>query len=200
MTMMTESDLRDTERKTYLSYFDDGIADIAGGLTILLFGLGMVFDASTLFIFSWMPMILFWPLKQVITFPRIGYVKFVPERQRKISRNMILLIIAGTLSFLLGIVAFLGTEGVVFDLRDFMMEYSLLLLGAVMAMGFALIAILFEVRRFFGYAALIFGGWLSAYLFDIEPGPPVALAGGAIVLIGSTLLINFLIKYPARSE
>lgn len=198
--MMTESDLRDTERKTYLSYFDDGIADIAGGLTILLFGLGMVFDASTLFIFSWMPMILFWPLKQVITFPRIGYVKFVPERQRKISRNMILLIIAGTLSFLLGIVAFLGTEGVVFDLRDFMMEYSLLLLGAVMAMGFALIAILFEVRRFFGYAALIFGGWLSAYLFDIEPGPPVALAGGAIVLIGSTLLINFLIKYPARSE
>ena len=192
--MMPESDLRDTERKTYLSYFDDGIADIAGGLTILLFGLGMVFDASTLFIFSWMPMILFWPLKQVITFPRIGYVKFVPERQRKISRNMILLIIAGTLSFLLGIVAFLGTEGVVFDLRDFMMEYSLLLLGAVMAMGFALIAILFEVRRFFGYAALIFGGWLSAYLFDIEPGPPVALAGGAIVLIGSTLLINFLIK------
>jgi len=198
--MMSESDLREAERKTYLSYFEDGIADIAGGLTILLFGLGMVFESSSLFIFSWLPIILFWPLKQAITYPRMGYVKFGPERQRRISRSMILMFLAGTLSLLLGIVAFLGFEGAVFDLRDFMMEYSPLLFGTLMAMAFALIAVLFEVRRFFGYAALTFGAWLSAYLFDIEPGPPVALAGGAIVLTGFALLISFLIKHPIPSE
>jgi hypothetical protein len=198
--MMPETDLREAERKTYLSYFDDGIADIAGGLVVLLFGLGMVFGASTLFILSWMPTILFWPLKQVITFPRIGHVKFIPERQRKISRNMILLFIAGTLSLLLGIVAVLGTEGIVFNLRDFMMEYSLLLIGVVMAMAFALIAILFEVRRFFGYALLVFGGWLSSYLLEIEPGAPVAIAGGMIAVIGIVLLVRFVNKYPVPSE
>jgi len=197
---MSEADLRDTERRTYLLYFEDGIADIAGGLVVLLFGLGMFFDSSTLFIFNWMPLLFFWPLKRVITVPRIGYVKFSPERQRRISKSMIILFIAGTLSLLLGVVAYLGVEGAAFNLQDFMMEYSLLLFGAVMAAAFALIAILFEVKRFYGYAALVFSGWLVPYLLVVEPGLPVAVAGGTITLIGLALLASFLVKYPVPSE
>lgn len=198
--MMSKIDLEDVEQKTYLSYFEDGIADIVAGLPILLFGLGMVFDASSFFIFAWMPILLFWPLKQLITIPRMGYVKFSPERQRRISKSWIVLFIAGVFSLLLGIIAFAGVEGQAFDLRDFMLEYSLLVFGAILASAFALIAILFEVRRFFIHAALVFGGWLSSYLFDIEPGIPVAVAGGAIAMIGLGLLISFLGKYPLPRE
>ena len=198
--MMSESDLRDTERKIYLSYFDDGILDIVAGLPILSFGLGMVFDASLFFILTGLPIILYWPLKQAITLPRMGYVKFNPERQRKISRSMVLLLVAGSLSLLLGIVVFSGMQGQAFHLRDFMMEFGLLLFGAVMAGAFVLISIFFEIKRFMGYAALIFGGWLSAYLLGIEAGIPVAIAGGAIVLIGLAFLVNFMIKYPVPSE
>ena len=198
--MMPETNLKDVERKAYLSYFEDGLADIFAGLPILIFGLGMVFDASLFFIFAGLPIVLFFPLKQAITLPRMGYVKFNPERQRKISRSMVLLLVAGSLSLLLGIVVFSGMQGQAFDIRDFMMEFGLLLFGAVMAGAFVLISIFFEIKRFMGYAALIFGGWLSAYLLGIEAGIPVAIAGGAIVLIGLAFLVNFLIKYPVPSE
>jgi hypothetical protein len=198
--MMKQSNLKETEQKTYLSYFEDGIADIVAGLPVFSFGLGMVFDSSLFFVFTWLPIILFWPLKQAITLPRMGYVKFTPERQRKISRGMVLLLVAGTISFLLGIVAFLGVQGQLFNLREFMLQYALLIFGAVMAAAFALIAILFEVRRFFVYAVLVFGGWFTSYLLDVEPGVPVSLAGGVITLFGLGLLIRFLNKYPRPPE
>ncbi len=194
------SDLKDAERKNYLSYFDDGLTEIIAGLPVLCFGLGMVFDSSLFFIFSGLPIVLFWPLKQAITYPRMGYVKFAPERQTRISSNMILLFVAGLISLLLGILVYWGVQGQVFNFRNFMMEYSLLIFGAVMAAAFGLIAILFEVKKFFGYAALVFGAWLSAYILDIEPGIPVATAGGIIVLIGLGLLISFLAKYPLPRE
>jgi hypothetical protein len=195
---MSQSDLKEAERRIYLSYFNDGIADIVAGLPIFLFGLGMVFDATMFFILSWMPIIFFWPLKQAITLPRIGYVEFSPERQRRISRSLVLLIIAGTISLLLGLFVSLGFEGELFNLRDFMMEYSLLIFGAVMASAYGLIALLFDVRRFYAYGAIVFGGWLSSYLFDIEPGVPVAVAGGVVAAVGLGMFINFLIKYPIQ--
>lgn len=198
--MMLNIDLKDAERKTYLSYFNDGIADILAGLPILSFGLGMVFDSSLFFILTGLPIILFGPLKQRITLPRMGYVKFSPERQRRISTSMVLLFVAGLIFLLLGIVAYLGVQGQAFNFRDFMMAYGLLIFGAVMASAFVLIAILFEVGRFFGYGALIFGAWLLAYLLEIEAGAPVATAGAAIVLIGLGFLARFLAKYPLPSE
>ena len=198
--MMPETNLKDVERKAYLSYFEDGLADIFAGLPILIFGFGMVFDASLFFIFAGLPIVLFFPLKQAITLPRMGYVKFSPERRRKISKSMVLLLVAGTLSLLLGIVVFLGFERQAFNLRDFMMEYGLLVLGAVMASAFVLISIFFEVRRFMGYAALVFGGWLSAYLLNIEAGIPVTIAGGLIALIGLGILVRFVVKIPLPSE
>jgi hypothetical protein len=198
--MISESDLRDAERKNYLYYFEDGILDIIAGLPVLSFGLGMVFDATLLFIFTWLPMILYWPLKQVIALPRMGYVKFNPARRRKISKNMVLLLIAGTASLILGIAVNLGFENPLFNLREFMMKYSLLILGAVMASAFVLISILFELRRFFGYGVLVFMGWLVPFLFPIREGVPVALIGGLISLLGVGIMVRFLISTAPTME
>ena len=192
--MISESDLRNAERKNYLFYFEDGILDIIAGLPVLSFGLGMVFDATLLFIFTWLPIILYWPVKQAITLPRMGYVKFSPERQRRISKNMVLLLIDGSFFLLLGIFVALGFEGQMFNLRDFMMKYSLLILGAIMASAFLLISILFELKRFSGYGALVFAAWLTPFLFPIREGIPVALIGALISLIGVGFLVRFLIN------
>jgi hypothetical protein len=198
--MLSETDLKNAEKKNYLSYFEDGILDIIAGLLVLAFGLAMVFDASTLFIFTWMPIMLYWPVKQVITLPRMGFVKFSPERQRKISRNYVLLIVAGTLSLLLGLVAFVGFESPIFNFRLFMRTYSLLLLGVVMAGAFGLISILYEIRRFMAYAVLVFSAWLAPFLFQIHEGVLVAFAGGLISLIGIVILVRFLNHYPLPAE
>jgi hypothetical protein len=198
--MLSETELKDAERKNYLSYFEDGIVDIISGLPVLTFGLAMIFGANLLFIFTWMPILLYWPVKQMITLPRMGYVKFNPERRRKISKNFILMVIAGTLFLLLGFVVTLGFEGQILNLETFMKTYSLLILGAVMASAFALISILFELRRFMVYALLVFSAWLAPFLFQINEGIPVAFAGGLISLIGVMILVRFLNRYPLPVE
>lgn len=195
---MSQQDLKEAERRLYLSYFDDGVIDFVAGLTVLFFGLGMLFSSATLFIFSWMPIVLFWPIKRALTLPRMGYVRFTPERQKKIATSYVLMLIAGVISVLLGLLAALAFEGQVFDLREFMMEYSLLIFGAVLASAFGLIALLFEIRRFYAYGLIVFGAWLSTYLLDIEAGIPVALSGGLVSAVGIFMLIRFLTQYPVR--
>jgi hypothetical protein len=195
-----QSELQETERKTYLAYFNDGISDLFAGLVVLSFGLGMLFGEATLFIFAWMPFILIWPFKRAVTYPRMGYVKFTPQRRRKLKRNWILLFVAGVFTLLLGVVSTLAFEGVVFNLREFMLQYGDLIVGVVMAIPFFLIGVLFEVGRFFGYSLLIIGGWALPYLVEVQSGLPVALSGGAIAFIGVGLLISFLSRYPLPSE
>lgn len=198
--MAYETDFKSIERKTYLTFFEDGIADFIAGLPILFFGLGMTFDESMFFILAWMPILFFWPLKRWITYPRIGYVRFSPERQKKISTAFKLLLVAGTFSFLFGIAAYMGFESIVFNLRKFMMDYSLLVFGAVLAGAYVLIAILFEVKRFYIYSIFVFTGWLTGYLFDVNPGIPVAASGAIIAIIGAGLIFRFLAKYPIPAE
>jgi hypothetical protein len=108
--------------------------------------------------------------------------------------------VAGVISALLAIVAFLGLEGEVINLRDFMLQYGDLVVGVVMTTPFALIALLFEVGRFYGYSALIIGGWVLPYLVEVQSGLPVIVAGGTIALIGLGLLTRFLVNNPLPSE
>ncbi len=157
-------DLFEAERTNYLAYFNDGLAEITAGLVVCLFGLGMTFDQDIFFIFNWMPLLFFWPLKRWITFSRMGYVKFSPNRQRKISKNFVWMFVFGVLVLLLGVVVFLGTQHDTFSIRDLMDEYGLLVFGFVMASGFFLLALLFEANRFYIYGLMVFAGWLVPIL------------------------------------
>jgi hypothetical protein len=194
--MHTQSDLHEAERGLYLSYFDDGVADVLAGLPVILFGLGMIFDTPIFFILTFLPITIYLPLKQAIMRPRTGYVKFTLERRQKISSGMILMMMAGTLTFLLGIGAFLGFEGLVLGIKTLMLEYSLLVIGAVMAAPYVMISILFGLKRFAGYAALILMGWVAAYYLVPFEGLPIAAVGGMISLIGLIILVRFLSRVP----
>ena len=80
MNMTNDMDLRQIEQKTYLSYNQAGLADIAAGIFIGGFGLDLVLNSSMFFIIAWLPIMLVIPLKKLIIYPRIGYVKFAPAR------------------------------------------------------------------------------------------------------------------------
>ena len=198
--MLNQFDLNKAERKLYLSYFDDGVADLLAGLPVILFGLGMTLEMKVFFVFTFLPMILYLPLKQAITLPRMGYVKFAPERRRRISKNLIALLLVGLLALLLIFVLFQGVLGRGLDLKSMTNEYNLLVVGALMAAPYALFSILFGLMRFFGYAALILGGWFIAIYTIPYEGIPVAVAGTLISLVGMLLLARFLARTPPSSE
>jgi hypothetical protein len=198
---MLDSDLQEAERSTFLSYFEDGFVDLAGGLMVASFGLGMLTGESLFFIiFTWLPLALFWPLKRLVTYPRLGHVTFSPNRRGRMSMGLVVLVMMGTLSALLGLFVSWGFERDALSIRDFMMVYGPLVLGVLTAMPFLLVALLFEIRRLFGYAALIFGAWALGFLLDFEPGISVSAAGGLIAAIGLWLLIRFMVTTPVPSE
>jgi hypothetical protein len=194
--MSNDMDLKAIEQKTYLSYHQDGLADIAAGFLVGGFGLNMALNSIMFLFTSWLPIVLLLPLKRLITFPRIGFVKFAPVRRRKISKGILVLNIAGVLSAGLGLIAFLGVSGELAELKPFFDKYSLLLLGAIMASGITLVALVFQIKRFYAYAIIEFGAWLLSHMLRIDPGLPVAIAGGIMLLIGVVLFIRFLAENP----
>lgn len=197
--MSTGIDLEQLERKTYLAYHQDGLADVVAGLILLIFGLGMVFAEATLFIFAWTPFLLLWPFKRILTVPRIGYVKYVPERRRKIQLGLVVMMVAGVLSLLLGAVASLAYSGQITGLQAWFRANSLVVFGAILASAFILIAALFGIKRFFVYAPLVFAPWVLGRIFDVEPGILLAVVSGLILLVGLSLLIRFLVQFPVLS-
>ncbi len=194
--MPTEMDLQQLERRTYLAYHQDGLADIAAGLILLMFGLGMALGEAMLTILAWMPFLLLWPFKRMLTYPRIGYVKYLPERRRKIQWGLVVMSVAGVFSLLLGVVAALAYSGQITGLQAWFRANALVVLGAILASGFILIAALFSIKRFFAYAPLVFAPWLLGRILNIDPGFLVVAAGGLILLAGLILLIRFMSRHP----
>jgi hypothetical protein len=196
MQMSNNMDLKAIEQKTYLSYHQDGLADIAAGFLVGVFGLGMALNSGTLFTITWLPIALIFPLKRIITYPRIGYIKFAPVRRRKLSKGIMALNIAGVIFAGLGLIAFLGVSGELADLKPLFDRYSTLLVGAIMACAIILAALVFQIKRFYAYAIIEFGAWLLSHMLQIDPGFPVAIAGGIVFLIGVAFLIRFLTENP----
>ncbi len=198
--MENSMDLKEIEQKTYLSYHQDGLADIAAGIFITGFGLNLALNSSIFFMVAWVPFILVLPLRRLITYPRIGYIKFAPERLRKISKGILALVMALVLSAGLGLIAFLGVTGELAGLKDWFDSNTLLLLGAIIAGLLALVAVMFQIARFYIYAVIEFGAWLLSDMLGVEPGIHLVIAGAIMLLVGIGLLIRFLIKYPRLPE
>ena len=91
-------------------------------------------------------------------------------------------------------------SGELAGLKEWFDTYSLLLLVAILASGFLLVAFLFQISRFYVYALIEFGAWLISRLLDSDPGLPVALTGAIMLLVGAGLLVRFLTANPIPAE
>jgi hypothetical protein len=198
--MPNSIDLREIEQRTYLAYHQDGLADIAAGFFITGFGLDMALNSSIFLMISWLPILLVLPLKKLITYPRIGYIKFAPERRRKISKGILAMVMVLVLSAGLAMIALLAVSGELAGLKAWFDRYPMLLLVAIIAGGLALAALMFQIARFYLYAIIEFGAWLLSDLLGIDPGIPVVITGAIMLLVGIGLFIRFLIENPRLSE
>ena len=80
--MSQDEKFKQLERMAYLSYQQDGIIDLLVGWATLAFGVNIAMDSSIWTFLGWMPIIFYVPLKNKITVPRLGYVKFDLNRGR----------------------------------------------------------------------------------------------------------------------
>lgn len=193
--MSYELDINEIERKTYMSYHEDGLVDIAIGFVILAWGIFLVVEPSGLIGLLGPLAFAIWYLgKRFITLPRTGMIQ--PSRKmEKRFRNLAIFLLV------LGLVAFGGVL-VSRIILAFPASYSLSILGLVLAFGVSLLAFLLNAARLYAYAALIFAAFavgeaLSTNITTFDAFAVSVILGGALILFsGLVVLVRFLRKYP----
>ena len=204
--MTKEPNLKEIERKAYMSYHQDGLLDIFAGLYILGFALGILMETLWEFGFGViMPAILIvtvlpvWiEAKRKITMPRIGYVNFGTRGANKLTAVFIGTLVAGLGAFF--IFTFATFQGESRQLLDTIVENGMLIIGFGTFVVCSIFGYSMGLKRLYVYGLLAaitlaighFAGIFFAYIM---------LALGLTVMVtGSALLMNFVKKYPLKGD
>ncbi len=195
--MTQETDFKKLQVRTYQFYQQDGLIDIIIGLMIIAFGLNMVFDNSAFLFMGWFPIILYVPMKNRITVPRIGYVKFYAS-----NKIVIGLVLAGLLVLMLGMFVFFisGPDIISPEFQVWLKQYYMLLLGVVAALCFLGAGALTGITRLYFYSVLILVIFSLGTWFNSLPALYVILTGVIVEAVGIWMLVRFLRNYPLAEQ
>jgi hypothetical protein len=205
--MNREPNLKEIERRAYMSYHEDGLLDIFVGVYVLGFGLGIFMDAIWEFGFgAIMPAILIatilpiWIVaKRKITMPRIGFVKFGPSGgTTKLMAIFIGLAVVGlgvSVVFTLAL-----SQSGSRQLLDLIFQNGMFIVG----FGSLAVCILFGysmgLKRLYAYGLLAMISLVVGHFAGI-PFAYILLALGTTVMVaGIVLLIGFVRKYPLQGD
>lgn len=194
---MNNINLKNLERKAYLSYHEDGILDLFIGFNILLFGLcifaDMVYLAGA---FAAISTPIYAQMKKQITIPRLGYVKFAPSRMAKSQKTILLLVIAGFLAFIPGVLLFITTDMGIQAPIQFLIDYGMIVIGVTGMVLITTVAYLTELRRLNAYGILFLVLFVAGQFLSF-PFAYYLIALATIILVsGAYLLIRFQQAYP----
>ena len=194
--MVQDINLKEIQRKVYMSFFQDGLWDIFLGLFILGWGLAILSDAAYLPGISFIGLYFaIWGIKKWLTYPRIGYARFSSTNRRRITARFLIL---GTVVLLVGVMAAvlwgIGTR------PQWLVDYFPLIFNGMLAAIVCLVAYWTRASRFYLYGVLIFLGAVFHLRLGIRWEFGFIGAGSIIVLIGLAILIVFLRKYPKMIE
>ena len=198
---MDTNDFGPLKRKGYLAYHKDGILDLVAGSVVLGFGLNMLTDNIVFLMIGWLAMMLYVLIKQRITIPRFGYVRF--ESEKKTVKKAWISVGIGVLLvlFFLTLNIYLSRKPTSPELEAWIQRYHMVPLSTMLFGLPALGAALFlGLKRFYLYALLAAGLPLVGALLNIETYIPIVTTGLVVLAFGAILLLNFLKKYPLSTE
>lgn len=200
---MKEPSLKEIEKKTYMSYHQDGLIDVFVGVYILLFGSGIllnsVIDFSTWFVIPAIFPAIIVPIwisaKKQITMPRIGYVKFRSGGANKLTVIFIGLLVAG-LGVFMAFTFASTTQPWASALRDLIVSYSMIIIGVGAATISSLFAYTMGLKRLYAYGLLSLVLFFTGHFITIPFEYLLLTIGLAIIINGFVLLMQFIRKYP----
>jgi hypothetical protein len=197
--------LKELERKAFRSTFQDGLWDMYLGFLLLTMGMGPVLpslDASIMWTLGILLMLIvlawlaFWVGKKFITTPRMGLVKFGPQRKAKLKKTRAVLF----LSALLGVITFVVRAMWNVEWAAIPIPAYVWAVQAIVVFGLG--AYFLDVSRFYAYG-MLYAMPLPVGIVLLQntglPGLmflPFGVSGGIMVIIGVVLFIRFLREYP----
>lgn len=198
--MSTAKEFKKLGRKTYLGYHQDGIIDIILGLCTLGFGIRMATETPVFLFLSWIPILFYIPLKNRITVPRYGYVRFTSDRSRSVIYALTIVVGIVLFAFFFGLYMFRVSDGIPPAIDLWLKEYHMVLLGGIAGITISGAAFFTGIHRFYGYALLFIAVPLIGVLLGIPEPTSVILLGAIIFLIGAWMLYRFLSTHPIIEE
>jgi hypothetical protein len=218
--MSASISLKEIERRAFRSTFQDGLWDIFLGLLLLNMGMGTVMggmleDTSLsvawimvgLVAFAALALVVFWAGKKFVTTPRIGLVRFGPQRKAKMKNLRAVLFLSVLLAVIMLI---LGVACARNSLPDWVtaIPIPIYVWPVQTIVVFGLGAYFLDVTRFYAYGVLM-GLPLPVGILLVKNTGLTGLSGmaitfgvaaGVMLLIGVVLFIRFLRKYPVPGE
>lgn len=206
--MNTKIDLEELERKAYRTTFQDGFLDITLGLFLAGSAVAGFFQDNKPIrliitaLIVLVPLTIFFLGKKKITLPRIGIVKFGPERKARNKKVAVIILLAVIFSSALALMAMTNT------MPFFLVE---LLKGYGSATAFGLLALtifLFggyynDIPRLYLYGFLFGGSLFLSECYYNQVGIRIhnsiwfGISGLVMLIIGVSILTKFIRDYPA---
>ncbi len=200
---MDNSDEKQIERRVFASFFQAGFIEAFTGIFLLQLGLPALFSRSGFgdlesallaLPIALILLVVVFIIRRFVVIPRLGHVKFLPERRRRLSKLMIvpiLTLIAGA------IVGYIFAENA--PLRHvFVGQITFILIPIIV---FSAAAYFLDMKRLYVYGAiagLIFplGKYLETLIVSRSTLPAVILfAAFGFLGIATVFLVAFLRKY-----
>jgi hypothetical protein len=197
--MAEESSLRQLKRRAYLDYHQDGIIDVLIGVAILGFGLWNWLDQP---IFAFLCLFCFGSyiqLKNAITVPRFGYVRF-QEGKRETGLLIGIGIGLALLALVVGILFLLGPDRVGLAPFTFLRKFHVYVMSSIGAVLMAIFGLWSGIRRLLAYALFLIAALVVTYVLDLDNSVPLLLTGSILMLVGLILMIRFIQGNPIEPE
>lgn len=194
--MSSDHSFKRLERMAYTSYHQDGLLDLFLCWVAFGFGMNIALDSFVWNMFSWLPIIFYIPIKNRITVPRLGYVSFGGTPSGK-NRRLMSLLFLGVLVLMVSVIFALPLAGLAGSATgEWIRSSPLLFFGLIGALGFVAAGAMTGIHRLFGYG-LLCGALLAAgHILGLSLYVPILLFAAALLVVGMSLMVRFLRKYP----
>jgi uncharacterized membrane protein len=204
-------DLKEIERRALTAYHEDGLLDIFIGGYLLFIGLFTLTDFTyrhiILSMIAPLGTLLYYEVKKLVTYPRVGYLKFTKDRRARVAMYAAMVVAVAGFITLTGLFTGMGVPESAPSGVLLLNKYNLLFLGGVLALIFYMLGKIMGVNRLYRYALLsllVFPlGYLyldSPYIFTLQNmGTQCAIIGVVMVGFGVSHLQRFIVKYPKEA-
>jgi hypothetical protein len=200
--------LKEAERKTFRTTYNDGLWDIFLGCFFLMFVIAPYLSASLGDFWSSAVFLPFWALvylaiwltRRYVVTPRLGSVKFGPARKTKLAKFTIVMLVFNILTLILGFAAarnYTSLPG----------QATSIIFGMILLICFSLAAYFLDFGRLYIYGLMaglspLIGEWLWSHGYVTHHGFPVTfgVVSATMILVGSYLFIRFLHDNPLPQE
>ena len=203
--------LKELEKKAFISYHQDGLVDIGLGLILLTSVLSSTLDeigtSDSLRQVIYIPLMLLCPLiiyfgKKHITTPRLGYVKFASKRQFKRKNAILILVNSFLITMIILTAAFSQKIDVISDFLGIKTVYWMAVFISLFIMAvFSLLATFLDFRRLFIIGAIFaIGEPIYTILQEFTNVKLIGLyafgiPGLILLIMGISILKKFISKY-----